>query len=81
MAALILSLDSETTEIIKKMAELTHAPSEEELVRDALNTFRWILQRQLDGYKVVVYKGEYDHPQDPHLLVDLREEKLVEQGE
>lgn len=75
MDALTLNFDRETTEVVKKMTELTHAPNEEEVVRDALNTFRWILQRQLDGYKVVVYKGEYERPEDPQLLVNLWEER------
>jgi len=75
MDTLTLVLDRETTEAIRQMAQLAHAPNEQELVRDALNTFRWILQRQLDGYKIVAYKGNYDHPEDPTLLENLWEEK------
>ena len=75
MDTLTLNFDRETTEAIKEMAQLTHTSNEEELVRDALNTFRWLLQRQRDGYKIVVYKGDYDHPEDPNLMVDLWEEK------
>jgi hypothetical protein len=70
-----LVFNSETTEVIRKMADLTHAPNEEELVRDALNTFRWLVQHQMEGYKIVAYKGDYDHPEDPHLLENLWEEK------
>jgi len=75
MDTLTVMFDRETTDTIRQMAKLAHAPNEEELVRDALNTFRWLLQHQLNGYKIVVYKGDYDHPEDPNLMVNLWEER------
>jgi hypothetical protein len=75
MENLTLELDRDTSEAIKTIARAVHASDEAELVRDAVNTFRWIVQRQNNGYKIAVYKGEYEHPEDIELLVNLSEKE------
>ena len=66
-----LDCDAETTQIIEETRKATRVPSEMALIRHALNTYRWLLQRQRAGYKIVVYKGDYEHPEDPQLLTNL----------
>jgi hypothetical protein len=76
MANMVLEFDPETSESIRKMAAKLGEP-DEEVVRDALNTYRWLMLRQQDGYKVVVYKGTYEEPQDPQLLENLFQRKAA----
>ena len=75
MSKHVLEFDADTTKTIQRITEAAPSFSEEELVRDAVNTYLWLLQHQRGGYKVVVYKGDYESPEDPQLLANLWTEK------
>lgn len=70
METIDVKLKANAAEAIEKLTKHT-GRNRNQVIADAINIYAWIVAKQLEGYKVVAYKGEWLRPESGKIIPDF----------
>lgn len=70
MASIEIRLEGSAAEAVENIVRLT-GRDPNQVIADAVNIYGWIISKQLEGHKVVAYKGEWLRPESGKVVPDF----------